>query len=58
VRVFSLEVGKPVQTKALLSDVLEVLVAEIGDREIEPRPDLAIGVLGKTDGRGQLSGSR
>jgi hypothetical protein len=32
-----------------LSDILERGVAEIGDRQIKPPLDLAIGVLGKTD---------
>ena len=32
-----------------LGDVLELGLAEIGNREIEPALDLAIGVLGETD---------
>ncbi len=32
-----------------LGDVLELVWAEIGDRQIEPPPHLAIGVLGETD---------
>jgi len=33
-----------------LGDVLQARVVEIADRKIEPRPDLAIGILGKCDG--------
>ncbi len=36
-----------------LGDVLELGVAEIADREVEPRLDLAIGVLGQADGAGR-----
>ena len=32
-----------------LGDVLELRFAEVADRQIEPRPYLPIGVLGKTD---------
>jgi len=35
-----------------LGDVLEVVLAEIVDREIEPRLDLAVSVLGKIDRAG------
>ena len=35
-----------------LDDVLELSRAEIADREIEPAPDLTIGILGETDRAG------
>ena len=31
-------------------DVLEFLLAEVADRQIEPRSNLAIGILGEADG--------
>ena len=36
-----------------LGDVLELGAAEIADREVEPRLDLAIGILGQADGAGR-----
>ena len=36
-----------------LGDVLELCAAEIADREVEPRLDLAIGILGQADGAGR-----
>ena len=36
-----------------LGDVLELRAAEIADREVEPRLDLAIGILGQADGAGR-----
>ena len=35
-----------------LGDVLELGVAEVADGEVEPRPDLPVGILRKADGAG------
>ncbi len=54
-----LRLGGPADFKRIdpdrLGDVLEFVRAEIGDREIEPALDLAIGVLGEADRAGRAN---